>query len=60
MKLYFQAGKKRLAINTEKRTWNNNYYYLGPWHTYIKTDAAGLRDIARELDFNSYDYDNNF
>lgn len=52
MKLYFQAGKKRLAIDTVHQTYNTDYYYLGAFHSYIKTDRAGLDAIMHELDFN--------
>ena len=61
MKLYFAAGKsKRLAINTENKTWNNNYWYLGGHRHYIKISASDYIDILRELDFNCWDYDEKF
>lgn len=60
MKLYFQAGKKRLAIDTVYRTYNTDYYYLGAFHNYIKTDRAGLDAIMQELDFNCYQYNPDF
>ncbi|MBQ7762522.1 MAG: hypothetical protein IJ382_03225 [Flavobacteriales bacterium] len=60
MKLYFQAGKKRLAIDTVHQTYNTDYYYLGAFHNYIKTDRAGLDTIMQELDFNCYQYNPDF
>lgn len=60
MKLYFQAGKQRLAIDTENRTYNTDYFYLGGFKEYIKVSAIDLRRIKAELDFNCYDYEENF
>lgn len=60
MKLYFQAGKKRLAIDTVHQTYNTDFDYLGAFHNYIKTDRAGLDAIMQELDFNCYQYNPDF
>lgn len=61
MKLYFTAGKnKRLAIDTTRKTWNNNYFYLGGHRHYIKISAADYSDLLREIDFNGYDYAEDF
>lgn len=60
MRLYFQAGKKRLAIDTRRKTWNNNFFYLGGYHHYIKISAADYTELLREIDFNAYDYDKKF
>lgn len=60
MTLYFQAGKQRLAINTVKRTYNTNYFYLGGYKQYIKVSATDLRRIKAEIDFNRFDYDEDF
>lgn len=60
MRLYFQAGKKRLAIDTNRKTWNNNYFYLGGYKDYIKVTLTDLRKIQAEIDFNCFDYDENF
>lgn len=60
MKLYFQAGQKRLAIDTTHRTYNTNYFYLGAFHSWIKTDRAGLDAIMQELNFNCYQYNDDF
>lgn len=61
MRLYFQAGKnKRLAIDTEKKTWNNHYCYLGGHRQYIKISAHDYNEILQEIDFNCYDYDEKF
>lgn len=61
MKLYFSAGKnKRLAIDTNRRTWNSNYCYLGAFKSYIKISVADYYNLLREIDFNCYDYDDNF
>lgn len=60
MTLYFQAGKQRLAINTVKRTYNTNYFYLGGYKQYIKVSATDLRRIKAEIDFYCFDYDEDF
>lgn len=61
MRLYFQAGKnKRVAIDTDRKTWNNNYFYLGGHRTYIKISTADYVALIREIDFNAYDYDEKF
>lgn len=61
MKLYFSAGKnKRLAIDTTRKTWNNNYFYLGGHRHYIKISAADFLELLREIDFNCYDYAEDF
>lgn len=60
MILYFQAGKQRLAINTEKRTYNTNYFYLGGFKEYIKVSATDLKRIKAEIDFNCWDYEEDF
>lgn len=61
MRLYFQSGKsKRLAIDTEKRIWNNNYWYLGSHRHYIKISVADYNELLQEIDFNGYDYEEKF
>lgn len=61
MKLYFQTGKnRRVAIDTERKIYNADFSYLGAYHTYIKVSAADFRAILQEIDFNCYDYDDNF
>lgn len=45
MILYFQAGKTRLAINTDDKTYSNDYWYLGGFRDYIKTSAFSLKEI---------------
>lgn len=61
MKLYFQAGtRKRLAIDTDRKTWNNNYFYLGGHRKYIKISTADYTDILREIDFCGYEYQEDF
>ena len=61
MRLYFTAGKnKRLAIDTSRRIWNNDYYYLGPHRHYIAVSVADYNELLKEIDFNCYDYEENF
>lgn len=60
MRLYFQAGKKRLAIDTRRQTWNNDYFYLGGHRHYIKISTADYKELLQEIDFNCYDYDEKF
>lgn len=61
MKLYFQAGKnKRVAIDTDKHIWNNNYWYLGGHRLYIKINVSDYNHLLEEIDFNGYDYEENF
>ena len=60
MRLYFSTGKKRLAIDTERHTWNNHYCYLGAHRHYIKISAADYKELLLEVDFNCYDYDEKF
>lgn len=60
MKLYFQAGKHRLAIDTNKKTYNTNYYYLGAFHSYIEIKYKDYKLILSELDFNAYEYEVKF
>lgn len=61
MRLYFSAGKnKRLAIDTVKQTWNNNYFYLGGFKDYIKISSSDYTKIIREIDFNCWNYEDKF
>lgn len=62
MKLYFQtrSGSKRVAINTARETWNDNYFYLGAHHTYIEVSNKDYVNIIREIDFNAWSYDEEF
>lgn len=61
MRLYFAAGKtRRLAIDTNRKTWNNHYSYLGGFREYIKISIKDYNNLLREIDFNGYDYDNAF
>lgn len=60
MRLYFQAGKKRLAIDTDRKVWNNNYFYLGAHRHYIKVSAADYKELLLEIDFNGFDYAEDF
>ena len=61
MKLYFQAGRnKRVAIDTEKKTWTTDFYWLGPWHHYISISAADYKKLLQEIDFNGYNYEEQF
>jgi hypothetical protein len=60
MRLYFSTGKKRLAFDTERKTWNDNYFYLGGYREYIKVNNADYIKIQEEIDFNMWDYDDEF
>ena len=60
MKLYFQAGKHRIAINTIKKTYNTNFCYLGPWHDYIMVTYRDYKKLLSEIDFNGYEYEGEF
>ena len=60
MRLYFQAGKKRLAIDTDRHTWSNNYWYLGGHRRYIKISAKDYGEILDEINSSSYSYDAEF
>ena len=48
MKLYFQSGRKRIAIDTEAKTYSTNYYFLGGWKEYIKVNDLGYREILSQ------------
>lgn len=60
MILYFKSNKKRLAINTENKTYNTNYFYLGGYREYIKLSPADYTKIIEEIQFNNYTHDENF
>lgn len=60
MILYFKSNKKRLAINTENKTYNTNYFYLGGYREYIKLSATDYTKIIEEIQFNNYTHDENF
>ena len=60
MILYFKSNKKRLAINTEKKTYNTNYFYLGGYREYIKLSASDYTKVIEEITFNNYTHDENF
>lgn len=61
MKLYFQAGeKKRIAIDTERKVWNDNYFHLGAHHMYIKISVKDYWRLISEIDFNAWDYEEQF
>ena len=61
MRLYFSAGKnKRIAIDTDRQTWNNDYYYLGPHRHYINISVSDYNELLKEIDFNCFDYDETF
>lgn len=48
MKLYFQTGKKRIAIDTEQKAYTTNYFFLGGWKEYIKINEAAYREIMNQ------------
>lgn len=48
MKLYFQSGKKRIAIDTEQHAYSTNYFFLGGWKEYIKVNQAGYRELLSQ------------
>lgn len=62
MILYFTTTTKtsRLAIDTERKTFNDNYYYLGQDHNYICVPHSAIEELTKELDFNCYEYDSTF
>lgn len=60
MILYFKSNRKRLAINTDNKTYNTNYFYLGGYREYIKLSAADYTKIIEEIQFNNYTHDENF
>lgn len=61
MKLYFSAGKnKRLAIDTDRKIWNNNYFYLGGHRHYIKINTADYNELLQEIEINRYQYAEDF
>ena len=62
MRLFFQtkSRSKRVAIDTDLQVWNDNYYYLGPWHTYVEVSTKDYIKIIQELDFNCWDYEEKF
>ena len=60
MILYFKSNKKRLAINTDTKTYNTNYFYLGGYRDYIKLSQADYTKVIEEIEFNNYTHDENF
>lgn len=61
MRLYFQAGRThRLAIDTDKKTWNDNFCYLGGHKQYIKISVSDYIELLKEIDFHCYDYNEKF
>ena len=60
MKLYFQSGKnKRLAIDTENKTYCTNYWFLGGWKEYIKVSDTGYRELLAQCINDGYTYSEN-
>lgn len=54
MKFYFQSGKKRLAINTETKSYSTNYFFLGGWKEYVKVSALDYRELLAQCIRESY------
>lgn len=54
MKLYFQSGSKRLAIDTESKTYCTNYFYLGGFRVYVKIDRNGLKSLVSDCVADGY------
>jgi hypothetical protein len=54
MRLYFQCGKKRIAIDTEQKAYSTNYFFLGGWKEYIKINEAAYREIMNQCIQNGY------
>jgi len=60
MILKFQSGKSRLAVDLDKKTYNDNYFYLGGWDTYIDVKSSDLKQLKSEFLENGYTYDKKF
>lgn len=60
MRLYFSDGKHRLAIDTDRKVYNDNYFYLGGYKDYIKVKYSDIRNILTEMNFNGWDYAEKF
>lgn len=56
MRLYFQSGKHRLAIDTERKIWNNDYFYLGGYRNYINVKYSDMKDLLEEIDFSRWSF----
>lgn len=54
MRLYFQCGRKRIAIDTEQKAYSTNYFFLGGWKEYIKINEAAYREIMNQCIQNGY------
>jgi hypothetical protein len=48
MILYFQSGKKRLALDTERKAYTTDYCWLGGWKSYIRVNDIGIREITAQ------------
>lgn len=59
MKLYFTTGKKRLALDTETKTYSVDYFYLGGWKDYIKISSLDRYNILAALMTDGYTESNN-
>lgn len=61
MKLYFKSGtKKRLVFDTVRKTWNDNFCYLGGWKNYIKISLQDYKNLLERLEADGFLYDENF
>lgn len=49
MKLYFSTSKKRLAFDTDTKTYSTDYFYLGGWKSYIKISTMDFCNLKAEL-----------
>jgi hypothetical protein len=54
MTLYFQSGKNRLMIDTDKKVYSTNYYWLGGWREYIKVSDTARREILAQAVSDGY------
>ena len=56
MKLFFQCGNNRLAIDTERKCYCIDYYYLGGWKTYITIIRKDMKKLRDQLGVLSWEH----
>jgi hypothetical protein len=59
MVLYFKTGKNRLAFDTDKKIYCDNYFLLGGYKKYIKISSSDYNELRILIDDEQYTYSEN-
>lgn len=55
MKLYFQANKNRIAIDTDNKVYCIDYFFLGGYRSYIKISTSDYKELIEKCNNEYYE-----